>query len=54
MSLLSSPLVADTLARVFAVTVRPAAKPAVSFPAIRARTSETAIPTRHGSLTATV
>lgn len=54
LSLLSTPLVADTLARLFAATVDPAPKAAVRFPDIAGRMSRTTIPTRHGPATATV
>jgi acetyl esterase/lipase len=46
--------VADTLARLFAATINPAAKPAVRFPEIRGRITETTIETRHGSVSATI
>ena len=54
MSLLSLPLVADTLARVFAATVNPAPKRAVRFPEIAGHRSEITIPTRYGPTPATV
>ncbi len=54
MSLLSRPLVADTLARLFAATVNPAPKPAVRFTDIPGRTSSATIPTRYGAVAATV
>jgi acetyl esterase len=53
-SVLSVPLVADTLARVFAAAVNPAPKAAVRFPEISGRTSTTSIPTRHGAVGATI
>lgn len=52
MSILSVPVVADTLARVFAAAVNPAPKAAVRFPEWTGRTSELAIPTRHGVVSA--
>ena len=54
MSLLSTPLIADTLARVFSATVNPAPKDAVRFPDIIGHTSEITIPTRYGPTPATV
>mgnify|MGYP000051726666 FL=1 len=54
MSILSRPLIADTVARLFASTVRPAAKSAVRFPEFTCRTTAVSIPTRHGPVTATV
>lgn len=54
MSILSTPVVADALARTFAATVRPAPKAAVRFPEFRSQTSEVSIPTRHGAASATV
>ncbi|MCV7070538.1 alpha/beta hydrolase [Mycobacterium rufum] len=54
MSILSRPLVADSLARLFAATVNPAPKSAVRFSEIPGRTSTTSIPTRHGPVAATV
>ena len=54
MSLLSIPLVADALARIFAATVNPAPKTAVRFPEITGRTSEITVPTRYGPTPATV
>ena len=54
MSLLSRPVVADSLARVFAATVNPAPKPAVRFTEIPGRTSEVSIPTRYGPAAATL
>ncbi|TFV56115.1 alpha/beta hydrolase [Mycobacterium sp. PS03-16] len=54
MSFLSTPRVADTLARAFAATVNPAPKPAVRFPEHRCAADEVAIPTRYGATTATV
>lgn len=53
-SILSSPVVADALARVFAATVNPAPKVAVRFPEIDGRTSQVTIPTRHGPVAATI
>lgn len=54
MSILSTPPVADALARAFAAAVNPAPKAAVRFPEIPGRTSEVTIPTRHGPTRATV
>lgn len=54
MSILSVPVVADTVARVFAATVNPAPKPAVRFPELQSRTSKATIPTRHGPVSAAV
>jgi len=54
LSILSTPLVADAVARTFAAAFRPAPKPAVRFPEIAGRTTEVAIETRHGPVSATV
>lgn len=54
MSLLSRPVVADGLARLFAATVNPAPDLAVRFPEIPARTSTVSIPTRFGPAAATL
>ena len=54
MSILSRPLVADTVSRVFAAVVNPAPKTGVSFPDIAGVTTETAVPTRHGTVAATI
>lgn len=54
LSILSMSPVADALARTFAAAVKPAPKAAVRFPEIAGRTSEVAIPTRHGPISATV
>lgn len=54
MSILSTPVVADALARTFAAIVNPAPKAAVRFPEFRSQTSEVSIPTRHGAASATV
>lgn len=54
MSILSIPLVADNLARVFAATVNPAPKPSVCFADIPGRTSDTIIATRYGPVHAKV
>jgi acetyl esterase/lipase len=51
---LSLPLVADTLARTFAATVKPNPKAVVRFPEIAGRTTEVTIGTRHGPVSATV
>lgn len=53
-SILSTRLVADPVARLFAATVNSAPKPAVRFPEIAGRTTTVSIPTRHGDTTATV
>ena len=54
MSILSWRPVADVLARAFAAGVDPAPKPGVRFPEIVGRTTDVAIPTRHGDVAATV
>ncbi len=54
MSILSKPLVADTLARLFSATVNPAPKSGVRFPEISGDTTEVVIPTRHGDTAAAV
>lgn len=54
MSILSTPVVADALARAFAAVVNPAPKAAVRFPEIPGETSQVTIPTRHGPVPATV
>jgi acetyl esterase len=54
MSILSNPVLADTVARVFAATINPSPKVAVRFADIPGRTTQTIIPTRHGPVTATV
>ncbi|WP_304115962.1 alpha/beta hydrolase [Mycolicibacterium bacteremicum] len=54
MSLLSTPVIADTLARLFSRFVNPAPKPGVRFADITADTTQVRIPTRHGDTTATV
>jgi acetyl esterase/lipase len=54
MSILSLPVVADTVARVFARTVNPAPKPAVRFANIPGRTTQATIPTRYGPAEATL
>lgn len=53
-SILSTQLVADSVARLFAVVVNPAPKPAVRFPEIIGRTTTISIPTRHGPTPATI
>jgi acetyl esterase len=53
-SILSTRLVADAVARAFAASINPAAKPGVRFLEIDGRTTATAIPTRHGVVAATV
>jgi acetyl esterase/lipase len=52
MSILSMPVVADTLALAFAATVNPAQKSAVRFADIPRRTSHVTIPTRYGPVSA--
>jgi acetyl esterase/lipase len=52
--MLSTPLVADLVARLFAATIRPKAKPSVRFPEVIGHTTTITIPTRHGDTTATV
>lgn len=52
--MLSAPVVADALARAFAVAVNPAPKAAVRFDEFRGETSDVTIPTRHGPVGATV
>jgi acetyl esterase len=54
MSILSVQPVADTLARLFAAVVNPTPKPGVRFPEIPGRTTDVAIPTRHGTVAATI
>jgi acetyl esterase len=54
MSILSLQPVADTLARLFAAVVNPTPKPGVRFPEIPGRTADAAIPTRHGTVAATI
>ncbi|GAS90338.1 alpha/beta hydrolase [Mycolicibacterium brisbanense] len=54
MSILSKPLVADALARLFSSTVNPAPKPGVRFPEIPGDTTTVVIPTRYGDTSATV
>ena len=54
MSILSLPVAADTLARVFAGAVNPAPKAAVRFAEIPGRTSQATIPTRYGPVAATI
>jgi acetyl esterase/lipase len=53
-SILSVPVVADTVARVFAATVNPAPNAAVRCPELQSRTSKVTIPTRHGPVSAAV
>jgi acetyl esterase len=52
--MLSTPLVADSVARLLAATVDFQPKPGVRFPEIAGRTTTISIPTRHGDTTATV
>lgn len=54
MSILSTPILADTLARLFSVGVRPGPMRGVRFPEIPGRTTLVQIPTRHGEVAATV
>ncbi len=54
MSILSKPLVADALARLFSSTINPAPKPGVRFPEIPGDTTTVVIPTRYGDTSATV
>ncbi|ORA35592.1 alpha/beta hydrolase [Mycobacterium aquaticum] len=54
MSILSTPLVADALARLFSSTVNPEPKPGVRFPEIPGDTTSVAIPTRYGDTAATI
>ena len=53
-SVLSTPVLADNLARLFSRIVNPSPKPGVRFPEFVAQTSEITIPTRHGDTPATV
>jgi acetyl esterase len=53
-SILSTRLVADSVARLFGAATNLAPKPAVRFPEIPGRTTTISIPTRHGDTTATV
>lgn len=54
MSILSTPMLADALARLFSAAVGAAPKPGVRFPEIPGRTTLIDIPTRHGAVAATV
>ncbi|MCW2515222.1 MAG: Alpha/beta hydrolase fold-3 domain protein [Mycobacterium sp.] len=54
MSILSLPVVADTVVRVFAATIRPAPKPPVRFDDVPSHTSRVTIPTRYGPTPATI
>jgi acetyl esterase len=54
MSMLSLPMVADILARVFAATVNPIPEKGVCFPEITCRTTNVLIETRSGDVPATV
>lgn len=54
MSILSIPVVADTVARTFAATVNPTPKAAVRFADVPGRASPATIPTRYGPVTATI
>lgn len=53
-SVLSTPVIADALARLFARVVNPSPKPGVRFPEFVVDTAEVSIPTRHGDTPATV
>jgi acetyl esterase len=53
-SILSNPLLADSLARAFGALVHPAAKPGVRFLENPGRTTVTSIPTRHAETPATI
>jgi acetyl esterase len=53
-SILSTPLIADSVARLFSAAINPAPKAAVRFPEISGRTTTALIPTRHGDTTATL
>lgn len=54
MSILSNPLLADSLARAFSALVNPAAKPGVRFPEITRNITDTSVPTRHGDTAVTL
>lgn len=54
MSILSLPVLADTISRLFAATVKPDPRRAVQFPEIAGRTDHITIPTRFGDTAATV
>ncbi|WP_431239394.1 alpha/beta hydrolase [Mycolicibacterium aichiense] len=54
MSILSTPVIADTAARIFAATIRPAPRAAVGLPELTTRTTSSLIQTRHGQVSATV
>lgn len=54
MSLLSTPLVADTVARIMRTCINPTPKTRVRFPEIPGNTSSATIPTRHGPVRATL
>lgn len=54
MSILSTPVVADALARTFAAVVNPAPKAAVRFQELPGRTTEVTVGARHGPVAATV
>jgi len=54
MSILSAPLVADTLARLFGAIPATAVRPHLRFPEIPGRTREVRVPTRHGAVAATL
>mgnify|MGYP003419530953 FL=1 len=53
-SILSTPMIADTVARVISAGINPAPKSAVRFPDIVGRTSDTSITTRYGDVPATI
>lgn len=54
MSILSTPWIADNIARLFSALINPAPHPAVRFPDVNADTSTVVIPTRHGNTQATI
>jgi acetyl esterase/lipase len=53
-SILSTPWIADTVARLFSATINPDPNSAVRFPEIPGQSTVVAIPTRHGETRATV
>ncbi|MHA3023034.1 alpha/beta hydrolase [Mycobacterium sp. BMJ-28] len=54
MSVLSTPLIADALARLFARVVNPSPKPGVRFSDIAVGSADITVPTRHGDTAATI
>jgi acetyl esterase/lipase len=54
MSLLSRQPVADTVARLFALTVNTTPKPGVRFPEVSGEPGVATVPTRHGPVTVTI